>query len=84
MNTVKVAITIPKDLVELIDLISKQTHLSRSKYITNVLREKILQENEMMIKETYDRVFSDDEMRKEQLDMSKWFEGMDVQEGQEW
>jgi hypothetical protein len=41
-----------------------------------VLREIILQENEMMIKETYDRVFSDDEIRKEQLDMSKWFEGI--------
>lgn len=84
MNTVKVAITIPKDLVALIDLHSRQTHLSRSKYITNVLREKILEENEMMIKAKYDRVFSDAEIQKEQLDTSKWFEGTDVPEGQEW
>ena len=84
MNTAKVAITIPKDIVAMIDILSKQTGLSRSKYISNVLREKVLNENERILKEKYDKVFSDHEIKKEQLNTSKWFEGNDVLEGQEW
>ena len=84
MNTAKVAITIPKDIVVMIDMLSKQAGLSRSKYISNVLREKVFNENERILKEKYDKVFSDDEIKKEQLNTSRWFEGNDVQEGQEW
>ena len=84
MNTAKVAITIPKDIVVMIDMLSKQTGLSRSKYISNVLREKVFNENERILKEKYDKVFSDNEIKKEQLNTSRWFEGNDVQEGQEW
>ncbi len=84
MNTAKVAITMPKDLVTIIDTLSKQTGISRSKYISNVLREKVLHEQERILKEKYDNIFSDDEIKKEQLDTSKWFEGNDVVEGQEW
>ncbi|MFA6010857.1 MAG: hypothetical protein WC799_12805 [Desulfobacteraceae bacterium] len=73
MDTVRVTITIAKDLVTTIDQLSRQAQLSRSKYITNVLREKISQENEIMIKGKYNQVFSDDRIRKEQLDMLKWF-----------
>ena len=42
MHTQKVAITIPADLVIMIDDISRQMGLSRSKYISTVLREKVL------------------------------------------
>jgi len=37
MNTQKVAITIPKKIVIVIDMISKEKGISRSRYISNVL-----------------------------------------------
>ena len=84
MNTQKVAITIPADLVVMIDDISKEMGLSRSKYISTVLREKVLSEKERQIKDSYDRVFSDDLIKKEQLQTAIWFDGTGNQGGQEW
>ena len=84
MNTQKVAITIPTDLVTIIDDISKQLGLSRSKYISNVLREKVLSEKERQIKDSNDRIFSDDSIQKEQLQTAIWFEGTGNKGGQEW
>ena len=84
MNTQKVAITIPADLVVMIDDISKQMGLSRSKYISTVLREKVIIEKERQIKDSYNRVFSDDSIKKEQLQTAIWFDGTGNQGGQEW
>ena len=84
MNTQKVAITIPADLVILIDDISKQKGLSRSKYISTVLREKVSSEKESQIKDSYDRFFSDESIKKEQLQTAIWFDGTGNQGGQEW
>ena len=84
MNTQKVAITIPTDLVIMIDDISRQLGLSRSKYISTVLREKVLSEKEQHIKESFNRVFSDDSIKKEQLQTAIWFDGTGNQGGQEW
>ena len=84
MNTQKVAITIPADLVIMIDDISKQKGLSRSKYISTVLREKVLSEKERQIKDSYNRVFTDDSYKEEQLQTAIWFDGTGNQGGQEW
>ena len=84
MNTQKVAITIPTDLVIMIDDISKQKGLSRSKYISTVLREKVLSEKERQIKDSFNRVFSDAAIKKEQLQTAIWFDGTGNQGGQEW
>ena len=84
MHTQKVAITIPKELVTMIDDISKKKGMSRSKFISTVLREKLTLEKNRLIKEAYDRVFSDQSVRKEQLDCARWFEGLGTDEGQEW
>ncbi len=84
MSTQKVAITIPKKIVTMIDMISKQKGISRSRYISSVLREKLANEQERSIKEAYDRVFSDAEIRKEQLETVNWFEESGHVEGQEW
>ena len=84
MNTQKVAITIPADLVIMIDDISKQLGLSRSKYISTVLREKVLSEKERRIKESFNRGFSDDSIKEEQLQTAIWFDGTGSQGGQEW
>ena len=84
MHTQKVAITIPKELVIMIDDISKKKGLSRSKYISTVLREKLIFERNRQIKDGYDLAFSDESIKKEQLDCVKWFEGLGMDEGQEW
>ena len=84
MNTRKVAITIPTDLVVIIDDISRQLGLSRSKYISTVLREKVFSEKERQISESYNRIFSDDSIQKEQLQTAIWFDGTGNQGGQEW
>ena len=84
MRTEKVAITIPSDLVALIDGIRSKRGVSRSKFITLLLRQKILDEQALEIREAYDRVFSDDSIVKEQLDTAVWLEGSGREEGQEW
>jgi metal-responsive CopG/Arc/MetJ family transcriptional regulator len=84
VNTQKVAITIPTDLVIMIDDISKQMGLSRSKYISTVLREKVLSEKERQIKDSFNRVFLDDAIKKEHLQTAIWFDGAGNQGGQEW
>ena len=84
MNTQKVAITIPIELVTIIDSITKQKGISRSKFISNMLREKILDEKNKQIKDAYNRIFSDEKILKEQLETASWFEGTGNKEGQEW
>ncbi len=84
MHTQKVAITIPKNLVVIIDTLSKQKGVSRSKFISSVLQEKILTEKDRQLKDAYDRIFSDKSIEKEQLETSKWLEGVESKKGQEW
>ena len=84
MNTQKVAITVPIDLLTIIDQISKQKGMSRSRYISTILREKVLLEKDKRIKATYNRVFDDELILKEQIETATWLEGTGSKEGQEW
>ena len=84
MNTQKVAITVPIDLLTIIDDISKQEGISRSRYISTILREKVLHEKEKRIKAAYNRVYSDELILKEQIETASWLEGTGSKEGQEW
>ena len=84
MNTQKVAITMPGDLLEIIDDMSKKLGISRSAYILALLREKVMEEKDREIKQAYDEVFSDESIQREQLETTKWFEGTGSKEGQEW
>jgi len=84
MNTQKVAISMPEDLIKDIDLIIKNKGLSRSRYIASALSEKVADEKRELLKQAYDRVFSDEEIQKEQRDSSEWFEGAGSEGGQEW
>jgi metal-responsive CopG/Arc/MetJ family transcriptional regulator len=84
MRTEKVAITIPSDLVATIDAIRNRRGVSRSKFITLLLRQKVQDEQEREIRETYDRVFSDEAVVKEQLDTAAFLDGSGKEEGQEW
>ena len=84
MNTQKVAITVPADLLTIIDDFSKQKGMSRSRYISTILREKVLHDKEKRIKATYNRVFSDELILKEQIETASWLEGTGSKKGQEW
>ena len=84
MNTTRVAITMPRDLLVLIDAMSSERGLSRSKFISTLIREKISEERDRHLKETYDRVFSDESIRREQLDTARWLQASESKEGQEW
>ncbi|MCP4757077.1 MAG: hypothetical protein GY866_39950 [Proteobacteria bacterium] len=83
MNTQKVAITIPKDLLAIIDTVSKQQGLSRSKFISSALKEKLSERKAKDIKDAYDSVFSDNSICKQQLETAKWFQITEYDEGQE-
>ncbi len=84
MNTQKVAITMPFELVSIIDMIAKKQKISRSKYISTVLQEKVMQEKNQTLKDAYDQIFKDDSIKKEQVETAKWFEGSGNKKGQEW
>ena len=84
MRTEKVAITMPSDLVAVIDDIRSRRGISRSKFISILLRQTISDEQAREIRDAYDRVFSEESVAKEQLDTAAWFEGSGRQEGQEW
>ena len=84
MNTQKVAITMPTDLVKVVDEVSRKKGISRSKYISVVLRERLISDRENQIKEAYNRVFSDTSIQKEQLETALWFDRAGGKEGQEW
>jgi metal-responsive CopG/Arc/MetJ family transcriptional regulator len=84
MSTQKVAITMPTELVAIIDDISRQKGMSRSRFISNILKDTILNEQEKQMKAAYNRVFSDALILKEQLETASWFEGTGSKEGQEW
>ena len=84
MNTKKVAITVPKDLIIIIDEISRLKGISRSNYISMVLRDRVRVEKEQKLRDAYNRVFSDDLIRKEQLDTCEWFEQSGENKGQGW
>lgn len=84
MNTRKVAITVPKDLIVIIDEISRLKGISRSKFISRVLSEKVRDEKDRQLREAYDRVFSDDAIRKEQIVTAEYYEESGNDEGQRW
>ena len=84
MNVQKVAISLPPDLLASIDNIRKKKGLSRSRYISSLLGEKISAEKNKEIKKAYNAVFSDEKIRKEQLETARFYEGAGWDEGDEW
>lgn len=84
MNTQKIAITVPSDILAMIDEETEQSSMSKSKFISLLLREKLMEERDRRLKDQYDRVFSDSAICDEQLSTSMWFDGAGSREGQEW
>ncbi|MCG6912031.1 MAG: ribbon-helix-helix domain-containing protein [Deltaproteobacteria bacterium] len=84
MNTIKIAITVPKDLIMVIDSLSREKGVSRSKFIADILKEKISKDENDKIKSIYDRVFSDESIAEEQLAAAREFESSGKEDGQQW
>lgn len=72
MPTQKIAITVPIDLIEMIDQASRALGLSRSRYISTVLREKLLHEQQRRLRDAYNRIFDDEDLRREQIEAACW------------
>ncbi len=84
MNTLKVAISIPEEIVKSIDRLRKSRGISRSKYITNTMIQKIHEELNRELKAQYDKIFSEPGMQEEQSETTEFFKNGDRMEGQEW
>lgn len=84
ISTQKVAITMPQILIREIDALSKKKGLSRSRYITQAVFDKIENEKKALITECYNEIFSDEKIQKEQLEAANWLEGAGNEGGQEW
>ena len=84
MHTQKVAITIPKNILIMIDNISQAKGISRSKLIASMLKQKLAEEKAIYLKNAYDSLFEDDAVKAEQHSMALWFENAGNEGGQEW
>lgn len=84
MNTQKVAITVPKNILILVDKISQARGISRSKLITSMLEQKLADEKAVYLRNSYDNVFDDDSVKEEQRSTAQWFEQAGNEGGQEW
>ena len=84
MNTQKVAITVPKNILVMIDKISQTKGISRSKLISSMLEQKLADEKYAYLKNSYDAVFDDDSIKDEQRSTAQWFEKAGNEAGQEW
>ena len=84
MHTKKVAITVPKHILVTIDKMSQAKGVSRSKLISSILEQKIIEEKAVYIKSAYDNVFEDASIIKEQQSTASWLEKTGNEGGQEW
>jgi metal-responsive CopG/Arc/MetJ family transcriptional regulator len=84
VNTQKVAITVPKNILTIIDKISRTKGISRSKLISSMLAQKLEDEKYAYLKNSYDAVFDDDSIKEEQRSTAQWFEKAGNESGREW
>jgi len=73
MSTIKVAITLPEKILHIIDVFAKKKHISRSEFIAKSLDVNIKTILEHEVVESYNKVFDDDTIKKEQ---SAWSENL--------
>lgn len=84
MGAQKVAITIPEEVLAMVDAASRRHKMSRSRLISRVLAEKMAEEQAIALKDAYDEVFSDPQVRKEQSETAAALESVGDDRGQEW
>jgi len=59
--------TMPEDLLREIDELSNQKGISRSRLISELLREKLIDEQNQFLRCAYDEVFSNEAVCREQI-----------------
>lgn len=79
MPQIKIAISIPKDILETVDKLSKEKNVSRSAYISNVLQLVSTKSKESEIISRINRLFSDPKIQKEQKKTSKLMNQRSIQ-----
>ncbi len=84
MATVKIAITMPKELVQEVDAARKIETISRSGYITRLVQKAVRVEKQARLKAAYDKIFSDPEIVEEQKNSTSLFDNTGNEKGQEW
>jgi len=84
METQKLAITIPSDLLARIDATSNREKISRSRLISRMLAEKLSEQQARFLKQAYDEVFSDPQVQREQIETASVFAALGNKAGQQW
>ena len=84
MTTVKVAITMPKELVQEVDAARKIETISRSGYITRLVQKAVRVEKQASLKAAYNKIFSDPEILEEQKNTTALLDNTDNDKGQGW
>ncbi|MBP9888189.1 MAG: hypothetical protein KBF93_17965 [Leptospiraceae bacterium] len=83
MPQVKIAISIPQDILKTVDKLSKEKNVSRSAYISNVLQLVSTKSKESEILNRINLLFSDPKIQKEQKKTSKLL-NKKINDGEQW
>ncbi len=83
MPQVKIAISIPQDILKTVDKLSKEKNVSRSAYISNVLQLVSTKSKESEILNRINLLFSDPKIQKEQKKTSKLL-NQKLNDGEQW
>lgn len=83
MPQVKIAISIPQDILMTVDKLSKEKNVSRSAYISNVLQLVSNKSKESEIINRINLLFSDPKIQKEQKKTSKLL-NKKINDGEQW
>ena len=83
MTTLKLAIRMPEELVREVEEARKEESMSRSSYITRLVRQEVRRERQAGLKANYDRIFADPEIAEEQLNITRAFDWAGNDQGQD-
>jgi len=84
MKTSKVAISIPTNLLQLIDKLAEELNMSRSSILSEGAGLIAKHYERIAIAKLYDEAFSDPEVQKEQLETSKAFLSISPLRNKKW
>ena len=77
-------ITIPRNILAMVDEISQARGVSRSKLISTMLEQKLAEEKATYLKNAYNQVFNAGVVCEEQIATAQWMDQTGNEEGQEW
>jgi len=84
MATRKLAISVPEDVVHDVDAAAKKRGMTRSGFITDILRRIARARSDAEISRRVNEVFADPEVAKEQAETARKFDRNATERGTEW